>query len=278
YRPEPLAEGRRLWGLTAQLYGLRSQRNWGIGDFTDLLRLVEFAAANGAAFVGLNPLHSPLRHDDEHASPYDPSSRRFLNALYLDVESIPDFEECEEARQLVADEDFQAELRSVRASELVDYQATGALKHKVLRVLFESFRRRHVHEGSERARAFEAFQRDRGPLLQQFASFQVLYQHWYGKDSQAWGWPAWPAEFQDCSSGAVAKFLESHGDEIAFFMYLQWNADLQPSAAANRGNELGMPIGIYADLALSPKNGGADTWIDRDLFIRGAHIGAPPDP
>ncbi|HEX6260443.1 MAG TPA: 4-alpha-glucanotransferase, partial [Woeseiaceae bacterium] len=277
YRPHAVAAGRRLWGLTAQLYGLRSQRNWGIGDFTDLLRLVEFAAETGAGFVGLNPLHSPLAHDNAHASPYDPSSRRFLNTLYLDVEAIPDFAESKEAVQLVADESFQAELRSLRGAELIDYQAVSALKDKLLDLLFRNFSDRHKDRDSERGRLFQAFQRDRGELLYRYAAFRVVYEYWSERDPAAWGWPAWPAEFHDCGSQAVAELVNERRARLDFFMYLQWNADLQLAAAAERATELGMPIGIYADLALSSKNGGADTWMDRSLYIRGAHIGAPPD-
>src|SRR5215212_6244386 len=47
----------RLWALAVQLYGVRSKRNWGIGDFSDLSDLVEVAADHGAAGIGLNPLH-----------------------------------------------------------------------------------------------------------------------------------------------------------------------------------------------------------------------------
>ncbi|HZD52750.1 MAG TPA: malto-oligosyltrehalose synthase, partial [Woeseiaceae bacterium] len=61
------------------------------------------------------------------------------------------------------------------------------------------------------------------------------------------------------------------------FLYLQWNADLQYRAAAERALELGMPIGIYADLALSSKRGGADTWTEREVYVTNASLGAPPD-
>ncbi len=89
HTPEPLELGARLWGFTVQLYGLRSARNWGIGDFGDLRALVETAAGLGAAFVGVNPLHAP-----SGASPYSPSSRHALNFLYIDVESIPEYSRC----------------------------------------------------------------------------------------------------------------------------------------------------------------------------------------
>ena len=277
YRPTAVDEHGRLWGLTAQLYGLRSQRNWGIGDFTDLIRLVEFAAANGAAFVGLNPLHSPLSHTNDHASPYDPSSRKFLNVLYLDVEAIPDFPECDEARQCVSDERFQAELRGLRAAELLDYHAVGAAKARILQLLFAGFCRRHRDQDTERGRLFRAFCQERGESLNRYAAFQVLYEHWREQNPEAWGWPAWPREFKDCRSGAVAGYLSSCRDRLDYFRYLQWNADQQLAAAGDRARELGMEIGIYADLALSSKHGGADTWVDRDLYLEGAHIGAPPD-
>jgi (1->4)-alpha-D-glucan 1-alpha-D-glucosylmutase len=277
YRPEPLEREQRLWGLTAQLYGLRSQRNWGIGDFTDLMRLVEFAADNGAAFVGLNPLHAPLAWDDAHASPYDPSSRLFLNALYLDVEAIPDFAESGAAKERVGDEGFQAALRSLRAAELVDYAAVAEAKLEVLAMLFDGFCRRHRDRGSERARDFAAFREQRGDALYRYAAFQVLYEHWRREDAGAWGWPAWPPAYRDGGSDAVAEFLASRNQRLEFFMYLQWNADAQLRATAERARELGMPVGIYADLALSSKHGGADTWIDRGLYMGNAKLGAPPD-
>lgn len=277
FRPEPLKEGCRLWGLTAQLYGIRSQQNWGIGDFTDLLRLVEFAAEAGADFVGLNPLHSPLSYDDEHASPYDPSSRLFLNVLYIDVESVPDFAESQTARRQVADERFQAELRSLRAAELVDYRAVGVAKERVLATLFGSFCRRHKGRNTARGREFSAYRRERGELLYRYASFQVVAEYWRERDEAAWGWPAWPAAFHDCRSAAVAELVGSRRERLEYFMYLQWSAERQLAAAAERARALGMAVGIYGDLALSSKLGGADTWMNADLYLRDTHLGAPPD-
>ena len=94
YQPAALANSGRLWGPAVQLYALRSEHNWGIGDFTDLRHLVDFAADNGAGIVGVSPLHALFPDSPEHASPYSPSSRQFLNTLFIDIEAIADFSEC----------------------------------------------------------------------------------------------------------------------------------------------------------------------------------------
>jgi hypothetical protein len=92
--PPVLAEGRRLWGITAQLYLLRSDTDWGIGDFRDLRKLVELASGHGADVIGLNPLHAMFSDDPEHASPYSPASRLLLNVLNIDVTAVPELADC----------------------------------------------------------------------------------------------------------------------------------------------------------------------------------------
>ena len=129
YFPDWLRNGR-TWGIGCQLYSLRSERNWGIGDFEDLARLAEIAAAAGADFVGVNPLHALFLADPERASPFFPSNRAFLNPLYIAVDKAPGFAGMEDA--LVAPEE-------IRASEFVEYGHVAPLKKKALTILFRIF-------------------------------------------------------------------------------------------------------------------------------------------
>ena len=144
YRPPILDNDGRLWGFAIQLYALRSERNWGIGDFTDLATIGEYSAASGASFVGVNPLHALFPHNPAHASPYSPSSRLLLNVLYLDVEAIAEFRECEEAQALVSSGDFQSTLRRLRSCELVDYVGVAEVKARALALVYAHFRSRHL--------------------------------------------------------------------------------------------------------------------------------------
>ena len=119
---------QKIWGVAAQLYLLRSERNWGIGDFTDLYNLIDIAAEWGASVVGLNPLHALFIDDPEQASPYAPASRLYLNILNIDVTSIPEFATCEDAKSLLRSKDFTSALDAVRTESLVDYGAVAELK------------------------------------------------------------------------------------------------------------------------------------------------------
>src|SRR5260221_85191 len=141
----------RVWGVAVQLYGVRSARSWGIGDFTDLAELARGAGALGAQTIGLNPLHAMFPEAPQRFSPYAPSSRLFLNLLYLDIERIDGFAECAEARRRVADPRFQEHLAALRAAPLVDYEGVAAVKRPLLEILFRQFQR-----GGDRV-AFTAF-------------------------------------------------------------------------------------------------------------------------
>ena len=150
--------GARWFGPAIQLYALRSRRNWGIGDFTDLANVARHAAAEGASLVGVNPLHELFLDRPEQASPYSPSSRLALNPLYLDVEAIDDFDAMRTKRARWSPSDaFAARLAALRSAPLVDHAGVWSGKREALALLFAHFRERELDAMSARAREFRAF-------------------------------------------------------------------------------------------------------------------------
>jgi 4-alpha-glucanotransferase/(1->4)-alpha-D-glucan 1-alpha-D-glucosylmutase len=277
YRPGSLeGEGRR-WGIAVQLYGLRSARNWGIGDFTDLIALIRGAARLGAAAVGLNPLHALPVERPEHASPYSPTSRLFLNPLYLDIEAIEDFRDSDPAHRLVASARFQEDLRRARASPQVAYSDVAACKLPALELLYRAFRERRLNgQHAARIEDFQAFRRERGERLRRFALFQALAES-EQRERSGIGWQDWPAELRDPRSDAAARFAAAHEDRIEYYEYLQWQAEIQLARAADVARRVGMSIGLYNDLAVGADGGGAEAWDWQELLVWDASVGAPPD-
>jgi len=170
----------RCWLLAVQLYGVRSTRNWGIGDFTDLAGLIELAGHLGADGVGLNPLHALFDDRPADCSPYSPNSRLFLNALYIDVEKLPEFQ-----RGIFATS--SKDIARLRASDTVDYIGVAELKWRALRLAFEAFK---AGANNARRQDFEKFRAERAPLLSRFACFEVL-RHKFNKP-----WWEWPEEWR----------------------------------------------------------------------------------
>src|SRR5262245_2025840 len=238
HQPEVL-ERQRLWGFMTQLYGVRSGRNWGIGDFTDLKNLIEIAARLGAAVVGVNPLHA------SQGSPYSPSSRHALNVLYIDVEAVAGFRENAKLRKRA---------QALRDSALVDYEAVRRLKLQVLEGLFPG---KPVRLPTR--------------VLRDFARFEALREKFGG------GWQDWPEGLRDPDSREVKAFAKKHARRVAFHAWLQSIARRQLDAAQRHAHELGMPLGLYVDLALGADRGGAEVWSDQDAYAVGASCGAPPD-
>jgi len=272
YRPPWMDEGRRQWGWACHLYSLRSDPNWGIGDFSDLEALA--AVSHGAAILGVNPLHSLFAARPEEASPYSPSSRGFVNPLYIDVTAVPEFAACEAARNLVASPAFAADLVAARQSAATDYTRVARIKMTVLGSLHADFaaRRSGGREPDARRRAFDRFVEAGGAALQRYALFEALQEHFDGKP-----WRTWPAPFRTPEGAAAAAFARDHAARVEFFAYLQWVADTQLGAAAARCANAGMAVGLYRDLAVGANPDGADVWSDQAFYAHGARVGAPPD-
>ncbi|HYC35866.1 MAG TPA: malto-oligosyltrehalose synthase [Usitatibacter sp.] len=270
YLPPALANDGRVWGATVQLYGIRSARNAGIGNFSDLRACAEAWGERGASLIGTNPLHAiPLR-DPGHASPYSPSSRLFFNPLYIDIEAVADFQELA-ARDPALATNWRRECAPMREANEVDYAAVARAKRGMFTRLYDNFREHHLAEVTPRARAFSQFREVRGRALRRHALHEALAEH-FGKP-----WREWPEDCREPDGEGTRRFAEEHPERVGLHEYLQWLAHLQLAAAQARCRELGMAVGLYVDLAISIAPDGSEAWANQRLYALGVHVGAPPD-
>jgi len=270
--PPSLEEGGRAAGVAIALYGLRSRRDWGCGDLTDLERFIDWAAEDlGAAFVALNPLHAIHNRQPFNTSPYLPNSVFYRNSIYLDVERLDEFRSSRRARALFEAPETQAELAALRSSELVEYERVHRLKLRFLELCFETFRRRRGQE------AFEEYCGREGDLLDRFATYRALDEWIHSKQPDIWIWPDWPEEYRQHDSEAVRGFARKHRGRIQFHKYVQWRLDEQLASAQRYATEKGLTIGLYHDLALATDSCGSDLWAHRPFFVTGCQVGSPPD-
>lgn len=273
YEPQALLEGKKLWGACVQLYTLRSDSNWGIGDFGDLKNMLVSVGERGGAFIGLNPIHALYPANPESASPYSPSSRRWLNVIYIDVNALDDFKNSKEAQAWWKLDTTQQMLQQARDAEWVDYATVTALKIAALRLAWKGFAKRD----DEQMAAFRQFVMQEGESLYWQAAFDALHAYQVQEDEMRWGWPVWPEAYQSVDTPEVKAFCKTHADEVDFYLWLQWLAYSQFAACWQVSQGYNMPIGLYRDLAVGVAEGGAETWCDRELYCLKASVGAPPD-
>jgi 4-alpha-glucanotransferase len=266
---------RRAFGLWANLYSVRSSRAWGAGDLGDLRTLLEFAAREGAAFVGVNPLHA-LWNRDEYVSPYAPISRLHRSLLYLEIAAVPELDSCPAARERIASPGFAQTLEQLRATTHLDYERVVAAKRAVLELLHRTFATQHRDAETPRSRAYRRYLEQGGRALRDFATFLALADH-LGHTAQERGWRGWPPRYRDPDSAAVHRFREEHGESVDLHCWVQFELDRQLGETAEAARAWGLPIGIYSDLAIGSSSGGSDTWTFPGLFADGANVGAPPD-
>lgn len=257
--PERLRDAR-AWGLTCQVPSLVSLRNLGIGDFADLARLAEIAAAEGADFLGVNPLHAMFWSDPERISPFSPSNRRFLNPIYLAPDWIDGFQ------GLTPDElDHAARLR---ATPRVQTPAAAVLKDRVLRRLYSAMKDDHD---------FGAFVSEGGETLRAHALFETVSAAMVAEGHSA-GWMGWPEPYRDHTSDEVRRLADERPDELRYHLWLQWQADRQLARVQAAARKAGMRVGLYLDIAVGAQPDGSASWTDPHLTVPELKIGAPPDP
>jgi len=276
YTPEPIQQGKKIWGTSVQLYCIKSEQNWGIGDFSDLKTLLTKTKENGGEFIGLNPIHALSPSQPGHASPYSPSSRKWLNILYTDITAVDEFSRNKVLKTKVNSSDFKQELTVLRDTQWVDYEGVTALKLSALRELFVTLND-GTAKSKKRLALFNAYVEEKGESLIQQASYDALQFHFLALDANSWGWPVWPEEFKAFQTEATQTWIKDNIQDVLFWCYTQWVAECQLSEADKLAKSLGMTLGIYRDLAVGVGISSSEIWANHSLYCEHISVGAPPD-
>ena len=281
YIPPAFHGDGRAAGVAISLYGIRSHRNWGVGDFGDLKEIVRWVAEDlHGSVIGLNPLHALYNRKPYNTSPYLPMSRFYRNPIYLDIPAMEDYRKSRQAQDLVRTWDAQGLLAELRASDTVQYERVVGLKLKVLRHVFRTFYKNHwvgKSGQSDGRRGLKRYIKKEGFLLDNFATYCALDATMRAKDPQMWTWQQWPPQYRKPDSEAVRQFQQEQYHEILFYKYVQWQVERQLKEVQDYAKTLGTCVGLYHDLALAVDRFSADCWAYQDFFVPGLRVGAPPD-
>jgi 4-alpha-glucanotransferase len=271
-----LAPGERVWGLAAQVYGLRSRGDCGIGDMAGVIALAKAAAGLQADALALSPTHALFAADPAHCSPYSPSTRLFYNPLHADPGAMFGVVAVAKAR---IDAAVEAEADELEQAGLIDWRRSSRTKMKIFRRLFDDFFVNDLSANPPTALAtdFAQFRATHGSSLTEHAVFEALHATRLKTDGSDWNWRDWPTEWRDPHGAAVRKFTEHNKIEILFHVFLQWIADRSLAMAQRHATEAGMRVGVIADLAVGMNIGGSGTWSGQNDVLGGLQIGAPPD-
>ncbi|WP_432486183.1 4-alpha-glucanotransferase [Kineococcus esterisolvens] len=261
----PALQRGRSWGYQAQLYSVRSARSWGVGDLADLAELSSAAAEQGAGWVLVNPLAAASPVPPMEPSPYLPTTRRFVNPLYLRVEDVREVAYLPPADR-AAVEELAAGCRATNTDPgEIDRDAVWAAKRRALEVVF-----RHGRTPAREA-AFRRYVADEDPGLSDFATWCAL--------AERHGLPvsAWPREVATPEAAAASGAAAELAERVDFHRWLQWQCDEQLRTAQDMATAAGTGPGIVHDLAVGVHPDGADVWSLGDALAHGVTVGAPPD-
>ncbi len=263
----PAAMGtKRVWGYATQLYSVRSADSWGMGDLADLADLAVWSSTQQFAhYVLVNPLHAAEPKPPLEPSPYLPSSRRYVNPLYIRPESVPEYATLDERARRQIQARKERLVKELGKADRIDRNPIWEAKVASLRIVFDAGRT------PARQMSLDDFVRREGRAVTQFATWCALV------GALGMNWREWPKEYRRPSSPEVAEFVAENAADVEFFVWLQWIADTQLSAAQQTAKDAGMRVGVVNDLAVGVSKESAEAWVMGEAFAQGVEVGAPPD-
>ena len=256
---------QRKAGVVLPLFSIRTRRDWGIGQITDLPTCAAWIRNAGQRLLQILPPHELSMGE---TSPYGALTAFGLDPIYVGIEGIEDLDE-----RLIEEtlgEEGRQTIERVRSASRVDYDVVRPLKTRAFRAAFEVFFTRHWERGTPRAKRLADFmERERG-WLDDLSLYSVLREVHGG-----WSWTTWPRDERDRASGGLHKARDDHGRRLLEVAYMQWTLLEQWAEARARMRDLG--VDLMGDLPFIVGAESVDVWSHASQFQLHVSLGAPPD-
>jgi len=255
----------RKAGVVLPLFSVRSRRDWGIGQISDLPLCASWMRRAGQRLLQILPPHELSGGE---TSPYGALTAFGLDPIYADIEGIEDLDAAAIATALGPE--GRGRLEVARSAPYVDYETVRALKTTALRAAFDRFHEREWTPQTPRAKRLAAFVSSERAWLDDLALYTTLRESHGG-----WGWPTWPEAERDRAARALEATRKDHARRLLEVAYVQWTLHTQWEAARARMRELG--VELMGDLPFVVCTESADVWSHASQFQLNLSLGAPPD-
>ena len=237
FMPSDIAAGTRVFGLASHLYALRHTGDGGIGDFETLRRFAELSESFGGRYTGLNPLHHMFPANRSRVSPYQPSDRRYIDPIYINLaELLADFKLPQAVRVAATMRAAFAELEKLKH---VDYHEHWQAKSTVLNAAFTEFKgnaafKNFVTEGGEALARHGAFEAEKSgeTATPQRIRYRAFLQ--FAAESQLARAAQTQNLYRDLALGSAFDGGEIAGDPSAFVDTISLGAPPDPFSRAGQ--------------------------------------------
>ncbi len=264
--PHTKKKKKRRWGIFAPLYSLHRDGRSSLGDLGDLEDITRWVASQGGDVVGTLPLLASFLDNPCIPSPYAPVSRLYWNEVFLDLDTIPEWQNCPRAQQLMGRGPEESLKHGTEDDPLSDhswinYRTEMATKRQALEAMLLQLE----STPSDRREAFYAFAKQ-DKKAARYAGFRAI------SEKRQQPWVEWPKSLR----GGSLRKSAFKAEVQRYHLYVQWVLRQQLERLSESSREKG--LGLYLDLALGVHPYGYDTWQHQGLFASKVATGAPPDP
>lgn len=246
-------------GVAIPVFSLRSEKDFGVGDFYDLIPLIDWAAATGQNFVQILPINDTTMTGTWIDSyPYNANSTFALHPQYLRLSEMGALHDAERRHHY---DNLAKELNTLK---VIDYERVNNAKRAYAMELFQQ-------EGSAvvESEDFKNFVRRNSNWLTPYAAYCVLRDRNHTAEFDKWG------EYATYDAAKITDFVAHNTSYINFEYYLQYNLDKQMRHVRDYAHAHG--VAIKGDIPIGISRTSVDAWMYPHLFFLDSQAGAPPD-